>query len=100
MWLPVKKSGERASIREIAVKKENVECYVNIKKRNQTGTIAHDEGNSKYIDPKNANDYGLKYTSGLLMSRLTECRELLESKENSVVLTVEESLCYGEASPK
>lgn len=61
MWLPVKKSGEttvireivKAIIREIAVK--NVECYVNIKKRSQTGTIAHDKGNSKYINPKNAN---------------------------------------------
>lgn len=40
-WLPVKKSEERAIIREIVkailreivVKKENVECYVNIKEK-------------------------------------------------------------------
>lgn len=40
MWVPVNKSGEtdvvKAIIREIMAKKENVECYVNIKQRDQT----------------------------------------------------------------
>lgn len=34
------------------------------------------------------------------MSRLTECREPLEGKENSVLLTLEKGHYYGEASPK